>query len=88
MARLNSFEVITNSSAIEAAPAARDLGEWHQAVGVARNVCARIFRDGGKPADAVKTFGIENHDDITMDWSRAVDLVAQAMCTQSMKRAA
>ena len=24
--------------------------QWHQAVGVARQSCARFFRDGGSPA--------------------------------------
>jgi DNA primase len=88
MARMNSFEVITNSTGIETVPASHDLAQWHQAIGVARNVCARIFRDGGKPADAVKTFGLEPRHDVSIDWSRAVELVAEAMCAQSTKRAA
>ena len=30
--------------------------QWHQAVGFARQSCARIFRDGGKPQDALSAF--------------------------------
>ena len=32
--------------------------QWHQAVGVARQSCARFFRDGGAPADALLAFGL------------------------------
>ncbi len=32
--------------------------QWHQAVGVARQSCARFFRDGGTPADALGAFGV------------------------------
>lgn len=28
--------------------------QWHQAIGIARQTCARVFRDGGTPADALK----------------------------------
>jgi hypothetical protein len=86
MARNTRFEVIANSASVETAPIARDPSEWHQAVGVARNVCARIFRDGGNPADAVRTFGLE--PGTVTDWAAAVERVAQAMCQQQVKRAA
>ena len=32
--------------------------QWHQAVGIARQSCARFFRDGGAPADALLAFGL------------------------------
>ena len=32
--------------------------QWQQSVGYARQACARIFRDGGNPADAVRAFGL------------------------------
>ena len=31
--------------------------QWQQSVGYARQACARIFRDGGNPAEAVRAFG-------------------------------
>ena len=36
--------------------------QWHQAVGVARQSCARFFRDGGAPADALLAFGLSADD--------------------------
>jgi hypothetical protein len=66
--------------------------QWHQAVGIARQVGARIFRDGGSPADALAQFGIAGAGIGPLDWSRAVDAIAEALChrqgTQPMKRAA
>jgi hypothetical protein len=42
--------------------------QWHQAMGVARQACARIFRDGGRPADALAAFGLK--DAVSKDWSK------------------
>lgn len=92
MTRIASFEVITNSahrsSPADAAPADRDLAQWHQAVGVARKACARIFRDGGTAADAVRTFGLDASAAGYADWSRAVTLIADSLCAVRIKRAA
>ena len=33
--------------------------QWHQSLGYARQVAARIFRDGGSPLDAMKAFGLD-----------------------------
>ncbi len=87
MARTTSFEVISNSTRVDAAPAVeRDPAQWHQAVGVARQACARIFRDGGSAADAVRAFGLSPAT--SADWSRAVTLIAESLCTTRIKRAA
>ena len=32
--------------------------QWEQAIGYARQACARIFRDGGSPATALGAFGL------------------------------
>ena len=32
--------------------------QWQQAMGYARQACARIFRDGGTPAEACRAFGL------------------------------
>ncbi len=88
MARIVSFEVITNSGVVETPPIDCDLAQWHQAVGVARQACARIFRDGGTSADAIRTFGLDAPGAATIDWSRAVATIAQSLCSTRIKRAA
>jgi hypothetical protein len=61
--------------------------QWHQCRGFARQVCARIFRDGGAPADALLAFGLKTAErDIT--WSKAVDRIAEALCASPMRQAA
>jgi hypothetical protein len=82
--RSAGFEVIVNS-APEAASPDRDPAQWHQAIGVARQACARIFRDGGRPADAVRAFGLSAEAD---DWARAVAIIAQSLCAAPLRRAA
>lgn len=63
--------------------------QWHQTLGFARQVCARVFRDGGAPADALKAFGLGSHADcVGSDWSKAVELIAEVMCAPTQKRAA
>lgn len=83
--RTTSFEVIVNSTLPDTAAPERDLAQWHQSVGLARQACSRIFRDGGRPADAIRAFGLEA--DVT-DWSKAVTLIAETLCTPAMQRAA
>ncbi len=53
--------------------------QWSAAVGYARQACARIFRDGGKPADALAAFGLVAPVG-RLDWSVAVDRVAALLC--------
>lgn len=86
--RATTFEVISNSAHIEHAPIDRDLAQWHQSIGVARQACARIFRDGGSASDAIRTFGIDPSSAGTIDWSRAVTLIADSLSAQRVKRAA
>jgi len=67
--------------------------QWHQSVGYARQVCARVFRDGGRPEDALRAFGparvgVASTGRGRVDWSRAVTLIAEAMCAQAGRRAA
>ena len=59
--------------------------EWQQAVGLARQNCARIFRDGGTPDDALKTFGMSTHasNDNESDWSATVTTIAHGFCNPS-----
>ena len=60
--------------------------EWHQSMGLARQACARIFRDGGSPTDALSAFGVTPRADI--DWSRAVEIIAESLATPALRRAA
>lgn len=63
--------------------------EWLQALGLARSACARIFRDGGAPADALKAFGFKDDGVGETDWAKAVEKIATTFCHASqMKRAA
>lgn len=59
---------------------------WHQSVGYARQACARVFRDGGSPAEAVAAFGIKAEG--RPDWSRAVEQIAEALCARPARRVA
>jgi hypothetical protein len=61
--------------------------EWHQAVGVARQSCARFFRDGGTAKDAMLAFGADGAAD-EADWGKAVEAIAFVLCARGHKRAA
>jgi hypothetical protein len=62
--------------------------QWHQAVGYARQSCARIFRDGGNPMDAMRAFDICDDERAANDWGKAVEVIAEVLCAQTVKRAA
>ncbi len=69
-----------------ACPPNVDPVHWHQSVGYARQACARVFRDGGSPAEAIATFGAKA--DGRLDWSRAVEVIAEVMCARPARRVA
>lgn len=60
--------------------------QWHQAMGYARQACARIFRDGGGPKDALTAFGVVSPT--AADWAGAVELIARMLCARPMRKAA
>lgn len=65
--------------------------EWHQAVGIARQSCARFFRDGGTARDAMRAFSAECGAADTKnaaDWGKAVEAIARVLCKRPEKRAA
>lgn len=62
--------------------------QWNQAQGVSRQSCARIFRDGGTPADALQAFGLAATAHEPIDWSKAVDLIAHELCASPRLRRA
>lgn len=61
---------------------------WHQALGVARQSCARFFRDGGTAEDAMRAFGVDAATATAGDWSRAIEAIARILCVQPQRRAA
>ena len=62
--------------------------QWHQAVGYARQSCARFFRDGCTPIDAMRAFDVCHDERTANDWGKAVELIAEVLCAQTTKRAA
>lgn len=62
--------------------------QWHQAVGVARQSCARFFRDGATANDAMRAFGADIGAAGVADWAKAVEAIAQVLCARPEKRAA
>lgn len=62
--------------------------QWHQAQSVSRQTCARVFRDGGSPGDALAAFGLEAVAEGDVNWEKAVDLIAAELCAHPMARAA
>lgn len=62
--------------------------QWQHAISVARQSCARVFRDGGAPLDALSAFGLAADDWSAQDWSRAVETIAAHLCAEPVRRAA
>ncbi|MEE9589370.1 MAG: hypothetical protein V3V97_15265 [Hyphomicrobiaceae bacterium] len=54
--------------------------QWSNALGYARQSCARIFREGGSPTDAMTAFGLRSRERKGADWSRAVERIAMSLC--------
>jgi hypothetical protein len=62
--------------------------QWHQAVGIARQSCARFFRDGATAKDAMRAFGADAASANAADWGKAVEAIAYVLCARPEKRAA
>ena len=60
--------------------------QWHQALAVSRQTCARVFRDGGTPVEALASFGLSSSADV--NWDKAVDMIAEELCAHPVARAA
>ncbi|MFZ1103678.1 MAG: hypothetical protein WAN86_12690 [Hyphomicrobiaceae bacterium] len=51
---------------------------WRQAIDIARETCARFFRDGRSPDDAMRAYGIAASG--LVDWAYAVNVIAEIHC--------
>jgi hypothetical protein len=60
--------------------------QWHHALAVSRQACARVFRDGGTPVEAVAAFGLSAAEPVS--WEKAVDQIANELCAHPLPRAA
>jgi hypothetical protein len=60
----------------------------HHAQSIARQTCARVFRDGGQPADALQTFNLKLTETQKLGWGRAVELITDSLCQLPLKQAA
>ena len=62
--------------------------QWQQNIGLARQACARIFRDGGTPMDALKAFHL-GAGEPTITWNTVVDrITASLSSTTAVRKAA
>ena len=61
--------------------------QWEQSIGYARSVCARVFRDGGHPADALAAFGLDTSE-APADWAVVVDRIATQISKTPLRKAA
>jgi len=62
--------------------------EWRHAMDFARQACARVFRDGGSPTDALRAFGLPVRRGEAARWDKAVDRIAQSLCAAPLRQAA
>ncbi|MEL6288168.1 MAG: hypothetical protein AAFQ42_08730 [Pseudomonadota bacterium] len=53
--------------------------QWDNALGYSRIACARIFRQGGSPRDAIRSFGLRKRA-ADETWNGAVERIAMALC--------
>jgi hypothetical protein len=52
--------------------------QWRQAADVAREACARFFKDGRSPADAMRAYGLAASG--AADWTQAVNVLVELHC--------
>jgi hypothetical protein len=54
--------------------------QWSQAVGLARQAAARVYRNGGSAREAAESFGIRLADVPDLSWDRAIEMMAERVC--------
>ena len=70
----------------ETPPTALNPIHWQQSLGLARQICARVFRDGGTPGQALVAAGLAFRADV--GWDKAVEQIAETMSRATGRRAA
>lgn len=81
-----NFDAAPARTSSTAAPAHVNPILWQQSIGLARQICARVFRDGGQASDALTAFGLKAN--ATISWDKAVEAIAEEMSRTSRRRAA
>lgn len=81
-----NFEAPAHRTGNAASPAHVNPILWQQSLGLARQICARVFRDGGQAGDALSAFGLKANPQMT--WDKAVELIAEEMSRSPRRRAA
>jgi hypothetical protein len=61
--------------------------QWQLAMDYARQACARIFRDGGSAAEALRAFDLPAAAEAS-DWNTSVNRIAEALCAGQQRQAA
>jgi hypothetical protein len=80
------FEASQSRPVSQTTPAPVNPIQWHQSLGLARQICARVFRDGGRPEDAAAAFGLTARPALT--WDRAVEAIAAELSRTPSRKAA
>ena len=62
--------------------------QWDHAQTIARHACARVFRDGGQPADALLEFDLKPVETVKLGWACTVELITTSLCQLPVKLAA
>lgn len=68
------FDPASTRSVDEDTPAHVNPILWQQSLGLARQIAARIFRDGGRASDALAAVGLEAPSGVA--WDKAVEMIA------------
>jgi len=62
--------------AVDESPAHVNPILWQQSLGLARQISARVFRDGGNPGDAMAALGLKTPANNAVTWDKAVEYIA------------
>ncbi len=54
--------------------------QWSQAVGLARQAAARVYREGGSAREAAESFGVKITKPDGLSWDRAIEMMAERVC--------
>jgi hypothetical protein len=54
--------------------------QWSQAVGLARQAAARVYRNGGAAREAAESIGVQLGPGQDLSWDRAIEMMAERIC--------